>query len=775
MTSDTPNSGVDATSCSWRIIGATGGILTLLGLGLLALYGFDFSSSLHLWRDHPFDLTNLRFAVESFSFTTRLWGYDPMHLFGWTPNVFYNPLASFAGGLFTAPFDFSAGSYVAWLLVVLSATSLAMWVWIPRKASRAAWVGGALVAGGLTWLVYPTDVGLIDANPVQVLYTGQWAQRIGIALGLLALERFWRGLLAMDAAQRHKTAEHLLAAATLWGASLFSHFMSGYATAVCLCLLSLLHGLGNWLLGHRSIPWALLCLLGTMSAVILLYLDFFVAFFSLQATHHNLPLLRWKVPEGAWVTVRDVLVPALPLLILPGLAQMSRGVLDKLALSRAGLPLVVLAASVMTSPEHMLFWCLVVLATTLVAIRLENEIAVRHWLPCLAFSLWTLACGPTSLKIFGQDISGLLPFSESIGFAKLTAFARLAFMAWLGLLVSEGLQTLHHATWKMKGTAWTLLLLGLGLPLGLSLNLEQGAQTNFSWMADTDLQATEGLQTRMAQVAKQLPATQYLLVEDPLHHAEDSAIAKRGIPHGHMVFGLAVRVGRPVLGGAVTTRYLTHPYAQTARGQLMCKDADSLSQADLDRLAELGIARILVHSPDLIRALDGLTGAEYIDRENGLSQYHLVNARPLLSDRKGREVEGARLHWRQSGFDLDIPPHAPTHLRLRLVHIPWLGCHPESTCRIQTWSDRIEHFTGCDPVGGKTFDLDVPWLEIEIQPGDKNLRLTVESRPPLWSWLVMLLAWFAAGFWRFAWPALRKMSRKRSRKKSMRTQGADHS
>jgi hypothetical protein len=141
-----------------------GGVI-LFGLVLLmAAYGLNlFSFPAGWWRD---------------SVGSRLWAQDPMHLFGWTPGVFYNPLATFSAGVFMSLFGSGEGAYRAWLLVLLLGTSLAFLPLLPKESKKGPWVIGGLSAALFSLLVYPQDVGILDANPVQVLYTGQWAQRL---------------------------------------------------------------------------------------------------------------------------------------------------------------------------------------------------------------------------------------------------------------------------------------------------------------------------------------------------------------------------------------------------------------------------------------------------------------------------------------------------------------------------------------------------------------------------------------------------------------------
>jgi hypothetical protein len=202
------------------------------------LYGLElFSFPAAWWRDHPFDFSNILHTTQTFSLASRLWAYDPYHLFGWTPNVFYNPLATAFAGLFVSVFGSTEGAYRAWLLVLLFGSSLAFLPLLPRNAERGPWILGGLCAALLSLVVYPGDVGILDANPVQVLYTGQWAQRLGLALGLLAVAYILRALESLQAGIR-PGARHALTAAALLGAATFCHYMSGYAAAAavsCTC------------------------------------------------------------------------------------------------------------------------------------------------------------------------------------------------------------------------------------------------------------------------------------------------------------------------------------------------------------------------------------------------------------------------------------------------------------------------------------------------------------------------------------------------------------
>ncbi len=754
MTTREHPEGGRASGCLVVLIVAAGVVLG--GLALLSAYGLEWTSfPAGVWRDHPFDYGNIEFSMRSLSLRARLWGYDPMHLFGWTPNAFYNPLATLAASLFTGTGGGGEGAYRVWLLAMLLATSLCFLPLLPR-AGRIGWVSGGLVAAWSSLLVYPMDVGLLDANPVQVLYTGQWAQRIGLALGLLSVERLWRALELLEH-DRRQAAKRALAAGALWGACLFSHYMSGFAAAAAMAVLSLHHLAAGRLTGAGFRLRSLLVLPAALLVAGLLYADFFWIFLSVDSSHHHLPLLSWQIPAGALATVGEVVLPALPILLIPLARLLTDKERTRAGLSRALFPLLVTASVFLASPGSLLALFALVLSASLAASWVEREFRPRHWLPPTAFFLLVLACGPDSLQPFGLDLSALVPFHSAMGWAKLAGFSRFLLLAWLGVLVAEGLA--RDGRPLGQAIAGVLATIGLLVPFCLSLDSTErtGAQTFFGWMNRTDRDATRALVDRMRSQAEQTPADGYLLVEDGLHHPEGSGLAGRNLPHGHLPYLVGPLAGRPVLGGAVTTRLITHPLAHTGRGQLLCVDFEDLARDPyrvLDRLRWLGVSDVLAHSPDLITALEKYPAARQGESQCGLTHFFLEHHRPLLTDAEGSYLAGGRLEWEPDGVRVRLPTGA-RRARLRQVWYPFLGCTAEGpsgprACTITAWRDEKLVLSGCLHDDPRPLEVDVPWIEISSEPDPAGpVWVSISSRPHLAPFVLMLLAWIAAAAIRF--------------------------
>jgi len=629
---------------------------------------------------------------------------------------------------------------------------------LPRHSSLIAWIIGGLTAAGLSLFVYPMDVGLLDANPVQVLYTGQWAQRLGVAMGLLCILCFFRSLQAVEADFR-LALRHAITAAIFLGASLFSHYMSGFAAAAVVALLAV-HNLvarrltqGKWqFLGLLIFPIMLpICLL--------LFADFFYVFVSLNSSYHNLPLLKWEVPLGALATIKEIMIPALPIILIPTARSLAALKLKHAGLTRLAFPLVVLVHAGLASTATLLPFFIIIVAAALVASWQEKEFCARHWLPVSAFFLMLLACGPESLNLFGLDLTALIPFNGSIGWAKLAAFSRFLFLAWFGILVAEGLSA-GPRRGRLAGrlAALTLTIIGLLVPLLLSIDSTErtGAQSFFAAIEKTDRDFTAKVFSRISGKAMGKPRDGYLLVEDTLHHAPASELENKNLPNGHIPYLAGPNSRRPVLGGTPTTRYITHPLAHTSRGQLMCVDYDAAGDQlnlALDQLRKLGVAEIMAHSPKLIEKLDSYPSAELVNQQAGLTHYRLADAQPILTDKDGQAIDQAGLNWYADLIEVKLPKGVEI-FRLRQVYLPLLGCEAngpsgERGCFLTSWSQGSQTFSGCLVDDPRSITVEIPWIQARVEPDPKGpVIVKISSQPPLFFFIIMIIAWVLALYFR---------------------------
>jgi len=746
---------VNATPGSRRWIGLAVALgAALLMLLLLAAPGLDvFSFPATLWRDHPFDYGNIHFTQETFSLSQRLWAYDPLHLLGWMPNVFYNPLATAAGAAATGLLGGGEGAYRAWLLLLVWGTGLGFFFWIQAR-QRGGWFA-LLLCAGMSYLVYPSDAGILDAGPVQALYTGQWSQRLGIFFALAALSCYWRAL-ELSGRDLRLSARAAIGAAAFLGASTFAHFMSGYgATAAC-GVLTLLFLMGRRLAGSPVQAKLLMAPALTAVGAVLLWADFWVPFWALRA-FHELPILSWALPEAAVETTREVLLGGLSLLLVPAVAWLWQGGFQWTALSRAVLPLLALALALGIGPASAGGGFGLMLVGSLLSARLERRFHARQALPVLGFFLMWLSSGPDGFALGGVNLAALVPFGNAVGYAKLAGLARAVFVCWLGLVALDAFTSLPRGPRLGRAVLLVLAAGGLVLPAALSLSkADRGAQAFFGWMNHTDREGASRLILQAADAAAELPPGHMLLVEDTLHHPPGSTLPE-GVPNGHLPYLAAPLAGRPVLGGAVATRMLTHPLDHTGRGQILCADVDALAgRPDVfERLRQLGVAAVLAHSPALRRALDARFSARAPPGGTGLWRYDLPGAAAAVVGPDGRGLDGAEIAFAPDGVALVLPANT-TLARLRLVRYPFLVCHAEAEgreipCRLNAVHDASWRFDGCRLEGDRTgsIEVDIPWLEVElVRPSATPVSVRVQASPPAWPALVMLAAWvLAAVFW----------------------------
>jgi len=253
-------------------------------------------------------------------------------------------------------------------------------------------------------------------------------------------------------------------------------------------------------------------------------------------------------------------------------------------------------------------------------------------------------------------------------------------------------------------------------------------------MNRTDREATRATLQRMQGAAARTPGDGYLLVEDTLHHPEGSGL-KKDIPNGHLPYLIGPRSGRPVLGGAVTTRWITHPHAHTSRGQLLCKDLPTAPV--LDRLRALGVSDVLAHSRELTAALRDYPAALEVDTRAGLTHFALEHYRPILTDAEGLHIADSKLRWLPDGLEIELPAETRTVL-LRQVYHPFLRC--TGGCRLSAQSGGAEKFSGCLVDDPRTIEVEIPWIRIDVDSGGGS-KLAIESRPPVLPLVLMLITW----------------------------------
>ncbi len=371
-----------------------------------------------------------------------------------------------------------------------------------------------------------------------------------------------------------------------------------------------------------------------------------------------------------------------------------------------------------------------------------------------------LACGPQSLNLFGLDLTALIPFHDSIGWAKLAAFSRFLFLAWFGVLVAEGLSA-GPRRGRLAGrlVALALTIIGLLVPLLLSMNTNErtGAQSFFKAIENTDRGFAAQVFSRLSGKGMSTPSDGYMLVEDTLHHAPASELENKNLPNGHMAYLVGTNSGRPVFGGTVTTRYITHPLAHTSRGQLMCVDYDAPGEQlnlALDQLRELGVAEIMAHSPKLIDKLDHYPSAELVDQQAGLTHYRLAGAQPILTDKDGLALDQTGLHWHSNHVEVQLAQGVEV-FRLRQVYLPLLGCEAhgpsgERGCFLTSWSSGSRTFSGCLVDDPRSIKVEIPWIQARVEPDPKGpVTVKISSQPPLFFLIVMVIGWVMALYFRY--------------------------
>jgi hypothetical protein len=190
---------------------------------------------------------------------------------------------------------------------------------------------------------------------------------------------------------------------------------------------------------------------------------------------------------------------------------------------------------------------------------------------------------------------------------------------------------------------------------------------------------------------------------------------------------------------------------------LLCRDLSGLRDHPapvMDRLRALGVSDVLAHSRELTAALRNYPAALEVDTRAGLTHFALEQYRPILTDGDGLHLNGGKLEWRPDGLQVEFPAGTSTAL-LRLVHYPTLKCTAAGSggprgCTLSAWTEGPRSFSGCLVDDPRTFDVDIPWIQVRIESEpDEPVSVRIRAQPSPVPLVIMLLCWAAALAWRF--------------------------
>ena len=743
-------------------------LLSITALSLFSVRTVATGGEIAGW-DHSFHYTNAYLTHYFFLPEGSPLGYDPWHMFGWSPNLYYNLGTTLFVALFSSFLSPLLGTKSVYsLCVALSYALLAPATFILAYAMTGSHAAG-LVAALVSVAVFDEEDSWISAGWRQVHYIGMWPQRWGIVTGLSALgllvHAFRRGRADAPGFLLASLAALLLAWATL------SHVVMGAATLILMLVAAVFKLAGDAAAREYGKALNAACLLlFTITLHFGLIAFWAVPLLETNREFHGLHTLTWEL--GVWVVGAvtssyplyfNGLIPLGPL--LPLLRQREKRASTWALYTGWLLPTLTVLFAPRAIPSSMI-GSLSIYATLLaLALYLKTRGSLAHiLLPTSAALLLWLATGPSTyvVNLFGLPLDlRKLPLVEWLGYGKFAGYARYILLAYYSVTVSSlaswAVDHLRsggdHGASELRTAALLLLSLLVAGFLGPVMQ---------SFPKNTDLLFSSG--SKKFRLIEEFPLYQnvslfldsigslgiedntYLLVQDLSDNFADWST----FCHNHFVYEFPLYIGKPIVGGIVWTRYVTQPLSTTEYSRMFSVDngywAENV-ETFYSQLEELGISYVAVFDS---RLKDSLKRSELFEEVLSVPPYALFRTREfnqiITINSSSARIESVVIRPNLIRFTIRAKPMEVYRVRIRLVAFPhWtVVTQPEALLfKVSTYNPRVVEETSRAwgyPVGSK-----IPFFDILVVPMSEVTTVELKYNPRTTGDLITALALLVVG------------------------------
>ena len=734
--------------------------------------------------DHSFHLTNAYLTHFFFIPDGSPLGYDPWHMFGWPPTLYYNLgtslFVSLAYGFASPILDFkSTYSFCVALSYALLAPALAALVHSMTGSGLSAFFAAIAAVA-----VFDQENSWTDVGWRQVYYVGMWPQRWGLDTGVASVALFSYAL-----KKRGLSALALLAGASLMLAwSIITHVMMGVASALLAALIAIFKACPDVRSRKFDVAAKRLALVIALLAWALALAAFWaVPLFETNERYHGLRTLTWEVGVGVIWTILgsyplylNALIPTGPL--LPLAERSKRSPLAWALYAAWAVPTCLLLFAWKALPQNLL--------GTLAASSLLSALALYSLLErgeafvvlptSSALMLW-LATGPSTYVIYLPglriDFRKLL-IVEWFGYGKFAGYARYLLLAHFSAVaaatVSLAISRARSGSEERWGPALLVLSLVFALFLwpamsGLAANTDllHSSPKKFRFIEEFPLYRNiSAFFDALARLG--LEGNTYLLIQDLSDNFADWST----FCHNHFVYELPIYTGSPIVGGIVWTRYVTQPISTTEYSRLFSVE-NAYWAANLEKfywqLSKLGISYVAVFDENLKHAMRESPLFEEVLTEPPYSLFRTREFHPIVYANGSARVERVEMRPNLVRIVLRAQPLQVYEVKVRMVAFPGftVTASPEP---LQLTTSAFNPYVAEEtskawgyPVGSR-----IPFLKLTVVPLSETT--TIELRWSLKSWgdSVSLAAFLASiasialwVFGRFAPPPiLVKLSRR---------------
>jgi len=671
-------------------------LLLVIVIGFLSVRTVFIGGEIAGW-DNSFHYTNAYLTYTYFLPSGQLLGYDSWHMFGWSPNMYYNSgttyFVTFLYVILSHFLDFKSTYNLGTILsYVLLAPALYLLVYSISK-SRLAGLLSSLAA--IT--IFHQENSWTDVGWRQIYYIGMWPERMGLVTGIFAVAFI---ALATDSGKSLPKKLIYLSLSSVFAAwSLLSHVMMGIATLMAIVFLLVLRIIQalrerdriKLILEHLLITGAdILFVLGLLSFWI-------IPLLMTNDVFHGLPTLTWEIgPSTIQTTLNsypsyfNALIFLGPIISVVKYKRKSLSAWTLLCLFSILLFLLIVQPFTFSYNLIATVSAYLVILTILLYFVVHEDLDIYFLLGASILFLW-LSTGPRtySLNLFGIGIDlNRFPFFSLFAYSKFMGYARYLLLGYFSTIVSRISFLFYDYIMKQGKTqeerakyAYALVLVLIFVILGFIEPVLAGITQNtdlfsnertkkFMFLEEFPLyKNVSDMVSNLNEIVRNENNT-YILVQDLSNNFADW----KTFCNTHYIYELPLEIKKPIVGGIVWTRYITQPISTTEYSRMFSLDLSYLSQHVNDfyfQLKELGITYVVTFDKNLINSLRNNTNFVEVYSDSLFSIFKTREFNPIIEvNSTNAEISNVTIMPNYIKFTLEGKINQTYQIRIRLVNFP---------------------------------------------------------------------------------------------------------